>query len=97
MAKVDLAKRRRIMQRSMKLGHCICDPRRPCPCDIFKNDGICPCAGEKPKPIAAADVRLLEHVHNAGCASKIAPGENSNAPPGNADLLRVLEHEHNET
>lgn len=63
------------MQRSMKLGHCICDPRRPCPCDIFKNDGICPCAGEKPKPIAASDVKLLEHVHNAGCASKIAPGD----------------------
>ncbi len=75
MAQVDLAKRRRIMQRSMKLGHCICDPRRPCPCDVFKQDGICPCAGEKPTPVAAADVKLLQLVHNAGCASKIAPSD----------------------
>ena len=73
MAQVDLAKRRRIMQRSMKLGHCICDPRRGCPCDVFKQDGICPCAGEKPKPVAAGQVKLLAMVHNAGCASKIAP------------------------
>ncbi len=63
------------MQRSIKLGHCICDPRRPCPCDVFKDDGYCPCAGERPKPVAAADVKLLQHVHNAGCASKIAPGD----------------------
>jgi selenide,water dikinase len=74
MAQLDLAKRRRIMQRSMKLGHCICDPRRPCPCDVFKNDGICPCAGEKPKPVAG-EVKLLKMVHNAGCASKIAAGD----------------------
>ncbi len=59
----------------MKLGHCICDPRRGCPCDVFKQDGICPCAGEKPKPVAARDVKLLKMVHNAGCASKIAPGD----------------------
>jgi len=75
MAQADLAKRRRIMQRSMKLGHCICDPRRPCPCDVFKRDGICHCAGEKPKPAAAGQVKLLQMVHNAGCASKIAPGD----------------------
>jgi len=73
MAQPDLAKRRRIMQRSMKLGHCICDPRRGCPCDVFKRDGICPCAGEKPKPAPAGQVKLLAMVHNAGCASKIAP------------------------
>jgi selenide,water dikinase len=73
MAQPDLAKRRRIMQRSMKLGHCICDPRRGCPCDVFKQDGICPCAGEKPRPVAAGEVKLLKMVHNAGCASKIAP------------------------
>ena len=75
MPKVDIAKRRRIMQRSMKLGHCICDPRRPCPCDVFKNQGICPCSGERPEPIAAEAVRLTELVHNAGCASKIAPAD----------------------
>ncbi|MGB2820573.1 MAG: hypothetical protein WBF17_06295, partial [Phycisphaerae bacterium] len=75
MPKVDLAKRRRIMQRSMKLGHCVCDPRRPCPCDVFKNDGICLCAGERPAPVAAGTVKLTELVHNAGCASKVAPAD----------------------
>jgi selenide,water dikinase len=40
---------------------------------VFKQDGICPCAGEKPKPAPAGDVKLLKMVHNAGCASKIAP------------------------
>ena len=75
MPKVDLAKRRRIMQRSMKLGHCVCDPRRPCPCDVFKTDGICMCAGERPDPVPPESVRLTEMVHNAGCASKIAPGD----------------------
>ena len=70
--KVDLAKRRRIMQRSMKLGHCICDPKRPCPCDVFKDDGICLCAGERAEPVDISQVRLTELVHNAGCASKIA-------------------------
>jgi len=75
MPEVDLAKRRRIMQRSRKLGHCICDPRRPCPCDIFKTQGICPCAGERPDPVPMEQVRLTELVHNAGCASKIAPAD----------------------
>jgi len=75
MAKVDLAKRRRIMQRSMKLGHCICDPKRPCPCDVFKDQGLCPCAGDRPEAIPADQVKLTEMVHNAGCASKIAPAD----------------------
>jgi len=73
MSKVDLVKRRRIMQRSMKLGHCICDPRRPCPCDVFTTQGVCPCAGERPKPQNVKNVRLTQLVHNAGCASKIPP------------------------
>jgi len=73
MPAVDPAKRRRIMQRSQKLGHCICDPRRPCPCDVFTNQGICPCAGERPDPVPMDEVDLLAVVHNAGCASKIAP------------------------
>jgi len=70
--KIDLAKRRRIMQRSIKLGHCVCDPKRPCPCDVFKDQGICLCAGERPEPGDIADVKLTELVHNAGCASKIS-------------------------
>jgi selenide, water dikinase len=73
MPKVDAAKRRRIMQRSMKLGHCICDPRRPCPCDVFTEQGLCPCSGDRPDPAEPGSVRLTELVHNAGCASKISP------------------------
>ena len=57
------------------LGHCICDVRRPCPCDVFRDDGICPCAGERPDPVDLAQVKLMEWVRNAGCASKIAPAE----------------------
>ncbi|MHC4562133.1 MAG: selenide, water dikinase SelD [Planctomycetota bacterium] len=75
MGTIDTAKRRRIMQRSQKLGHCICDPKRPCPCDVFTGQGICPCAGERPDPMPLADIRLTELVHNAGCASKIAPAD----------------------
>ncbi|NLF32908.1 MAG: selenide, water dikinase SelD [Planctomycetes bacterium] len=75
MPKIDPAKRRRVMQRSMALGRCVCDPRRPCPCDVFTEQGICPCAGERPDPVPAEEVKLTQRVHNAGCASKIAPGD----------------------
>ena len=74
-ARIDIAKRRRVMARSRKLGHCVCDPLRPCPCDLFTQHGICPCAGERPDPIPAEQVRLTEMVSNAGCASKIAPAD----------------------
>jgi selenide, water dikinase len=73
--KIDFARRRRVMERSQLLGHCICDVRRPCPCDVFRNDGICPCAGERPDPVDLSEVKLMEQVRNAGCASKIAPGD----------------------
>ena len=33
---IDYAKRKRIMGRSIALGHCICNPKDPCPCDLFK-------------------------------------------------------------
>jgi selenide,water dikinase len=65
-----LEKRKRVMKRSMALGHCICDPHQPCPCDAFKEEGWCHCAGELP-PVVAGPVRLTQHVRNAGCASKI--------------------------
>jgi len=71
----DAAKRRRVMQRSQQLGHCICDPKRPCPCDVFTGQGLCPCAGERPAAQPAAQVRLTEMVHNPGCASKISPAD----------------------
>ncbi|MBN1982092.1 MAG: selenide, water dikinase SelD [Chitinivibrionales bacterium] len=60
------------MKRSMSLGHCICDPKKPCPCAVFTDQGICPCAGERPDPSDINQVKLTELVHNAGCASKIA-------------------------
>jgi selenide,water dikinase len=76
----DLEKRRRVMQRSMQLGHCICDPKKACPCDVFRQQDICPCAGEE---FAAPQepVRLTELVESAGCASKI----------DQATLLRILQ------
>lgn len=61
------------MERSMRLGHCICEPRRTCPCDVFTGQGICPCAGERPDPAPSADIRLTTLVRNPGCASKISP------------------------
>jgi selenide,water dikinase len=67
---IQLERRRRVMRRSMALGHCICDPHQPCPCDAFKEEGWCQCAGELP-PAAEGPVRLTQHVRNAGCASKI--------------------------
>ena len=71
MTSIQLERRRRVMRRSMALGHCICDPHQPCPCDAFKEEGWCQCAGELP-PAAAGPVRLTQHVRNAGCASKIS-------------------------
>ena len=73
--KIDLEKRRRVMERSMRLGHCICDPRRPCPCDVFRDQSICPCAGERPDPVDFSQLKLTSLVRNAGCASKISPAD----------------------
>jgi selenide, water dikinase len=72
---INLEKRKQVMERSMRLGHCICDPRRGCPCDVFRDQGICPCAGERPPPVDVSQVRLTQLVRNAGCASKIAPAD----------------------
>ena len=74
MKEIDLAKRRRVMQRSQQLGHCICEPRRPCPCDVFTDHGACPCAGERPAT-STGPIKLMELVRNAGCASKIAAAD----------------------
>ena len=59
----------------MRLGHCICEPRRPCPCDVFRDQGICPCAGERPELMDLSQLKLTSLVRNPGCASKIAPGD----------------------
>jgi selenide,water dikinase len=76
---IDFAKRKRIMGRSIKLGHCICNPKEPCPCDLFKQKNVCLCAGEREED-APEDVALTTLVENAGCASKI----------GQEDLKRAL-------
>ena len=70
------------MARSRKLGHCICDPRKACPCDLFRERDVCLCAGERLEDNgpAQAAVALTRLVKNAGCASKIPA----------ADLSRVL-------
>lgn len=67
---VDLEKRKRVMQRSMRLGHCICDPKKPCPCDLLREKDVCLCAGERLEA-PAGPVRLTQLVESAGCASKI--------------------------
>jgi len=73
--RIDFAKRRRVMERSQRLGHCICDARRPCPCEVLREENLCPCAGERPEPVDISQVKLTRLARNPGCASKIAPGE----------------------
>ncbi len=66
----NLEKRRRVMDRSIRLGHCICDPKLQCPCDTLREHDVCPCAGERLTP-PPGPVRLTRLVEKAGCASKI--------------------------
>ena len=75
----NLQRRKAVIARSVKLGHCVCDPLKACPCDVFKRVNVCQCAGEK-MPVKAGGVALTRRVHKAGCASKI----------GQADLMRIL-------
>ncbi|MCH7557912.1 MAG: selenide, water dikinase SelD [Planctomycetes bacterium] len=65
-----MERRKRVMQRSIRLGHCICAPKKPCPCDIFKEKNICLCAGERLES-PTGPVQLTKLVEKAGCASKI--------------------------
>jgi selenide,water dikinase len=77
----NLEKRKRVMARSMRLGHCVCNPRVPCPCPLFRERNVCTCAGESLPPAAdGAAVRLTDYVRSAGCAGKISQ----------KDLHRVL-------
>ncbi len=73
------------MQRSISLGHCVCDPQKPCPCPLFKEKNICECAGER-LPVSEGPVRLTEHVRAAGCASKIGRKELAEALAGLPDI-----------
>jgi selenide, water dikinase len=76
----DLEKRKRVMARSMRLGHCICNAKKTCPCDILRERDVCPCAGESSNG-QTGPVRLMSLVERAGCASKI----------DKATLTRVLQ------
>jgi len=76
----NLERRKAIMGRSIKLGHCACNPKISCPCDVFKNYNVCTCAGER-MPVKTGRVKLMDHVRKAGCASKI----------GQAELKRILQ------
>ncbi len=67
---INTERRKRVMQRSIKLGHCVCDPKKPCPCDLFKAQNICLCAGERMAE-PTGEVRLTQLIEKAGCASKI--------------------------
>ncbi len=73
-------KRKTIMKRSIALGHCVCDPRKPCPCDEFKEYNVCQCAGENMPVKVGGKIKLTEFVRGAGCASKI----------GKKDLTEIL-------
>jgi selenide,water dikinase len=74
-------KRKDVMGRSIKLGHCVCDPRKPCPCPLFVEKDVCQCAGERVPTDREGEVRLTDFVRSAGCASKI----------GQKDLHKVLD------
>lgn len=67
---INMERRKRVMQRSIKLGHCICDAKQPCPCPLFKEKNVCSCAGERLDSPTGV-VRLTQLVEKAGCASKI--------------------------
>jgi selenide,water dikinase len=78
---IDYEKRKRIMGRSVRLGHCICNPKEPCPCDLFKQKNVCLCSGEREED-ALETVPLTTLVENAGCASKISQDELKKALSG---------------
>jgi len=88
---IDYEKRKRIMGRSIKLGHCICNPKEFCPCDLFKKKNVCLCSGEREED-AAGDIELTKLVENAGCASKINQDDLKKALAGLPEIFnpRVL-------
>lgn len=87
----DVEKRRRIIGRSQELGHCICNPKQACPCEMLKEKNVCLCAGEKPEDIPD-NVPLTQFVENAGCASKINQNDLKQALAGLPEITdpRVL-------
>ena len=77
----DLEKRKRVMARSMRLGHCICDAKKSCPCDVLREQDVCPCAGESPAghagPLKLMDLvrkRRLRLEDRSGDARRVLQG-----------------------
>ena len=66
-------KRKIVMQRSIKLGYCICNPKQGCPCDTFKDHNVCLCAGERLKDMPE-EVQLTKFVENACQRAAGKPG-----------------------
>lgn len=89
------SRRAEVMARSRALGHCVCDVRKPCPCDDLLERDLCPCAGERPLA-TGTPVRLTKHVKAAGCAGKIAKADLDRLLSGLPDLAdpRVLVGRH---
>ena len=73
------------MGRSIALGHCVCEPKLPCPCPTFKAHNVCGCAGEQ-LPMAVAQVKLTALARGVGCASKIGKKDLVAALSGLPDL-----------
>jgi selenide,water dikinase len=59
------------MARSRLIGHCVCDPRKSCPCPLLAEKNVCTCAGEREPTGTREQVRLTRYTRSAGCASKI--------------------------
>lgn len=74
MGNKNFNRRKSVMSRSLKLGHCVCNPKIPCPCDNFKNFNVCQCSGEKLNTKTDTPI-LTKYVSKAGCASKISQAE----------------------
>jgi hypothetical protein len=49
-------KRESVMSRAKKLGHCVCNRKKMCPCDIFLEKDVCICAGESLDDVTTAEV-----------------------------------------
>ena len=67
---VDIEKRKRVMARSMALGHCICDPKKAMPLRRLaaaRRLSVCGRTAGR----AGGPVRLTQLVERPGCASKI--------------------------
>jgi len=51
----DVEQRRRVMERAKQIGHCVCNLKKACPCDILREKNVCICAGET---LEASDEQL---------------------------------------